>query len=383
MKVCAVVLAAGRGQRFGADKVRESIAGVPMWRRSADALLACDAVSGWGLVCAAENLAEMRAWATDALFVVEGGEDRQASSRIGCEATPEDCHAILIHDAARPFVSPSLVGRVIEAVAAKGAAAPVVDVIDTIRTRGGEVVQREGLMAMQTPQGARRDWLIDAHRRATRSYTDDAALLQAAGYGLAWVPGERANVKVTHPEDLGGMHMETRTGLGYDVHRFTDDPDRQLVLGGVPFPGARGLEGHSDADVLIHAAVDALLGAAALGDIGVHFPNSDPRWKRAPSGLFLEHAAKLLAENGWTVANIDIAMVAESPKIMSRSDEIRLSLATTLRIDAGRISVKATTNERLGSIGRGEGIAAFAVATIVRAQGVSPWKFSFEMPKAT
>jgi 2-C-methyl-D-erythritol 4-phosphate cytidylyltransferase/2-C-methyl-D-erythritol 2,4-cyclodiphosphate synthase len=185
------------------------------------------------------------------------------------------------------------------------------------------------------------------------------------------VPGEPGNFKITTPEDFlraqGALGMsETRSGFGYDIHPFSEDAERALWLGGVHFPGHPGLEGHSDADVLLHAVTDSLLGAAALGDIGQHFPNTDPQWRGKASSHFLRHAATLLQAEGWSVVNIDATVVAESPKVMKRASEIRMAIADAVGCDAARVSVKATTNERLGSIGRSEGIAAFATATIRR-----------------
>jgi 2-C-methyl-D-erythritol 4-phosphate cytidylyltransferase / 2-C-methyl-D-erythritol 2,4-cyclodiphosphate synthase len=245
---------------------------------------------------------------------------------------------------------------------------------DTVKRKEGgrlETLDRAGLYRMQTPQAARLDVWRDAFAKARGDATDDLALVEDAGVVPEVVPGEEDNFKVTLPEDLerarrtlGGA--EVRTGIGYDVHAFSRDPGRKLVLGGADFEGEPGLEGHSDADAVLHAAVDALLGAGGLGDIGVHFPNTDPRWKDEPSGTFLAHAAQLLKEAGWTVQNLDITVLAERPKVQHRSAEMRANLARRLQIAEERINLKATTNERLGFIGREEGIAALAIATISR-----------------
>lgn len=368
MRVYAVILAAGRGERFGSDKVLEPLGGRPVWKWSYDLFRSCTEIAGVGLVCSAANLESIRALASDATFIVEGGSNRQESSRIGVQDC-EGADAVLIHDGARPFVSSELLFRVLEGLKA-GAAAAAIPVVDTLRIRQtGAVVPREELVAMQTPQGARRDWLLEAHRQADQIYTDDVALLQAAGYRVKLVDGDPENFKITTQYDLARARRavsETRTGLGYDVHRFSSDPERRLYLGGVHFPEGPSLEGHSDADVVLHSVVDALLGAAALGDIGQHFPPSEARWRGESSLTFLRHAAGLLAEGGWSVANVDVAILAERPRVMGRAVEMRECMAGVLGISVDRVSVKATTNEGLGSIGRGEGIAAFATATIVR-----------------
>ena len=219
---------------------------------------------------------------------------------------------------------------------------------------------------MQTPQAAHTDLLRRAHEAATTDVTDDMALLEAIGVHPTLVHGDPQNMKITTPADLLRLPSETRTGMGYDVHSFSTDPSRVLMLGGVAFPDHPALEGHSDADALLHAAVDALLGAAAMGDIGVHFPPSDEQWRGRASLHFLGHAAALLREGGWSVVNVDMTVIAESPKVMKRSAEVRETVASALGIEMDRVSLKATTNERMGFVGRGEGIAALAIATIRR-----------------
>ncbi|MCX7799228.1 MAG: 2-C-methyl-D-erythritol 4-phosphate cytidylyltransferase [Fimbriimonadales bacterium] len=373
MKVAAVVLAAGSGTRFGGDKARAPLAGKPLWRWSFDALARHPRVDEVGLVVPAAALGDYRREAPEASFVVAGGTDRTASAKIGLDHTPPDCDVVLLHDAARPFPSEAVVDRVIDAALRSGAAAPGLPVTDTVKSlRDGAVrtVEREGLWTVQTPQGFRRGLLVRAYEALQGSATDDLAAAEALGCKPEIVPGNADNLKVTRPEDLeiarrlARSQPAIRTGLGYDVHRFSNDPDRCLVLGGVRFEGSPGLDGHSDADALMHAVTDALLGAASLGDIGQHFPNTDPRWRAEPSETFLARARELLKDSGWSVWNIDVALVAESPKVMPRSAEIRANLARILGIPADRVGLKATTNERLGAIGRGEGIACFAVATI-------------------
>ncbi|MEA2552835.1 MAG: 2-C-methyl-D-erythritol 4-phosphate cytidylyltransferase [Fimbriimonadaceae bacterium] len=370
MRVYAIVLAAGKGERFGRDKVLEDLGGRPVWKWSFDALLSHPRISGVGVVASKDNLDLIQRDAAKAIFVVQGGEFRSDSVRIGLERIPSNADAILVHDGARPFVSHSLISRVIEGVEANDAAAAAVRPADSIRYLGsGELIDRDAVVCMQTPQGAR-GTIFKKAMGSGGPHTDDAAYLEAAGYKVDLVQGEADNFKITTVEDLqrarGMLGGETRTGIGYDVHRFSADPARPLFLGGVRFEDGPGLEGHSDADVVVHAAVDALLGAAALGDIGQHFPPSDPNWKDQPSLNFLRHASGLLGSAGWKVVNVDVAIMAEAPRIMPRAVEMREAMSTVLGVRSDRVSVKATTNEGLGAIGRGEGIAAFATATISR-----------------
>lgn len=362
----AIVVAAGRSERFGRDKLRLPLAGKPVWRWSVDTFLRHPLVDAVGIVGPAEFALPGVA------FRVEGGSSRQESVRAGLVAAADiDPEALaLIHDGARPFVSAPLIGRVIEAARDAGAAAPVLSIVDTVRELPSErVVPRETLLATQTPQAAYVRDLLRAHQRGDTGATDDIALLASIGIRAALVDGDRANFKITTEEDYEmakALTAETRTGIGYDVHAFSSDPARRLMLGGIEFFGESGLAGHSDADALLHAIVDALLGAAGLGDIGEHFPPSDPAWKNASSLVFLAKAGTLIEKEGWSVTHLDATVLAERPRILGRREEIRRSIASTLGIDPERISIKATTHEGLGAIGRGEGIAAMAVATLSR-----------------
>lgn len=372
MRVQAAILCAGRGERFGADKVLETLGTKPVWKWSFDTFRSMPEIESVGLVCSPANFERIKAQAPEAAFVIEGGANRQESSRRAVETCEAD--AVLIHDGARPFVTPDIISRVIQAIQREGAAAAACPCVDTLRRRtenGLELLDREGVVAMQTPQGAKRSLLLAALGSTETVYTDEMGALEASGVPVTLASGSPNNIKITTIEDLARARAqiqmsETRTGFGYDVHRFDTDPERVLFLGGVEFDHRPGLQGHSDADVVLHAAVDALLGAASLGDIGQHFPPSDPQWKDRRSVHFLSHAAELLQQAGWTISNLDIAVVAEVPKIMNRSQEIRHGISEALGIECGRVSIKATTNEGLGSIGRGEGIAAFATATITR-----------------
>jgi 2-C-methyl-D-erythritol 4-phosphate cytidylyltransferase / 2-C-methyl-D-erythritol 2,4-cyclodiphosphate synthase len=368
VKVGAVILAAGKGTRFNGDKVWARLGGKPVWRWSFEAFLSNSRVDSVGIVGAAERLEEFRELAPEAAFVVAGGETRVESSRIAVDNCSGE--AVLIHDGARPIVSQDVVDSVLDGIERTGAAAPaqaLSDTVRSVRSDGFELLDRSNLRSMQTPQGARKDWLLQAYDQAG-DFTDDIAMLEALGKPWEMVKGDPRSFKVTTAFDLHMLRgilgfSQTRTGFGYDVHRFSDDATRPLMVGGVEFEGF-GLEGHSDADALIHAIVDAILGAASLGDIGVHFPNTDPQWKDRPSVEFLKYAARLVGERGWSIVNIDATVVAEWPRIMSQATAIRQVIAQAAGCSRDSVSIKATTNEKLGSIGRQEGLAAFAVATL-------------------
>lgn len=341
--------------------------GHPLWLASYTTFLNHEEVASVGIVCQQGREEEYRKLAPDALFVVAGGQTRQESAELGARQA-EGFDAVLLHDAARPFVTNQLISAVIDALATYDGAAPGITVTDTVRERiGGEyrLLDRNHLSAMQTPQGARRSALLEAYGKAQAEFTDDLAILDAAGKSTTIVPGDPKNVKVTYESDLPSLR-ETRTGLGYDIHRFSSDPHRPLWLGGVQFEGAPGLEGHSDADVLLHAIMDALLGGAALGDIGVHFSNTDPRWADISSIILLEAVLALLRTDNWSIVNIDATVIAEQPKVMVRAEAIREAIAKTLGINKDQVSIKATTNEMMGAVGRSEGIAAMATATLIR-----------------
>lgn len=371
MAVTAAILVAGQGTRFGVDKTQILLRGKPLWRYSFDTFSCHPEVDQVGLVCRSELVSQFQAEAPEAAFVVAGGSSRQESAAIATGAAG-NAEIVLLHDGARPFATAQLISRVLDAVRRSSAAAPGIPVTDTLRSIGERetrLIDRAGVVAMQTPQGARTALLRKAFSLSSHDATDDLGVLEQMGIEGEIVAGEANNIKITTPEDLArGVAilgpLETRTGIGYDVHAFSADPSRPLYLGGVHFEGARGLEGHSDADVLLHAIVDALLGAAALGDIGQLYPNSDAQWRNRSSIYFLEGTKALLERESWRILNIDATLIAESPKVMERAQAIRNRVSAALGLEPGRVSIKATTNERLGSIGRGEGIAAFAVATI-------------------
>lgn len=305
---------------------------------------------------------------------VKGGETRQQSVRNGLEAIASmgGAGTVLIHDAARPFLSAAVVQRLREALESAEAAVPVLPVVDTMASEGeklGDIVPRDQLVRVQTPQAFRFKSILHAHRiYAGTEATDDAQIARAAGMDVVTVEGDTALEKLTYPEDfLRAEHRLTsnlvsRTGLGFDVHAFADG--EELWLGGLRIPFHRGLSGHSDADVALHALTDAILGAIGEGDIGLHFPPTDPKWRGASSSMFVEHARALVEEKRGRIDHIDLTIICEAPKVGPHRDAIRENIARLLGVPLRSISVKATTTERLGFTGRGEGIAAQAVATV-------------------
>src|SRR6478672_11812703 len=307
------------------------------------------------------------------------GATRQASVHAGLEAlVSQKPDVVLIHDAARPFVSAALISRAIEAASRTSAAIPAIPVSDTIKLidANGNVEatpERARLRVAQTPQAFRFDVILDAHRRAARDgrsdFTDDAALAEWAGLTVATFEGDPANMKLTTPEDfvrgearLGAMLSDVRTGNGYDVHAFGNGD--HLMICGVRVPHSRGFLAHSDGDVGLHALVDAILGALADGDIGSHFPPSDPKWKGASSDQFLKYAVDRVTARSGRIAHLDVTLICERPKVGPHRDAMRARIAEITGLNLSRVAVKATTSERLGFTGREEGIAAMASATI-------------------
>jgi 2-C-methyl-D-erythritol 4-phosphate cytidylyltransferase/2-C-methyl-D-erythritol 2,4-cyclodiphosphate synthase len=305
---------------------------------------------------------------------IVGGAERQASVRAGLEAMAVDGDAefVLIHDAARPFLPRAVVERLLATLEDSQAAVPVLPVTDTLAKAGNtleETVARESLVRVQTPQAFRFDAILAAHRAWSGGIaTDDAQIARAAGVGVALVAGDPALDKLTWEEDFAraeerlARRLVSRTGLGFDVHAFAEG--ESLWLGGVRVPHQRGLKGHSDADVVLHALTDAILGAIAAGDIGDHFPPSDPQWRGASSSIFVEHARALVEARGGRIDHVDVTLICEAPRIGPHRDAIRASVAALLRLPFEGVSIKATTTERLGFTGRGEGVAAQAVATV-------------------
>ena len=304
-----------------------------------------------------------------------GGETRQDSVRSGLEAIAAAGGAgiVLGHDAARPFLPAATVDRLLKALEDNDGAVPVLPVVDSLAHGGlslGDPVDRSSLVRVQTPQAFRFEPILAAHRQWTGSSaaTDDAQVARAAGLSVATVEGDQMLEKLTFAEDFAraeqrlGAGLVSRTAMGFDVHAFAHG--ETLWLGGILIPHSKGLSGHSDADVALHALTDALLGTIGSGDIGQHFPPSDPQWRGAASSRFLEHARTLIEERGGRIDHVDLTIVCEAPKIGPYRDAIRERIAALLRLPLGRVSVKATTTERLGFAGRGEGIAAQALATV-------------------
>jgi 2-C-methyl-D-erythritol 4-phosphate cytidylyltransferase/2-C-methyl-D-erythritol 2,4-cyclodiphosphate synthase len=380
MKVVALLVAAGRGARFGADQPKQflPLLGRPVLRHAAESLLREGAVAAIQPVSAPGEEARLAALLAGlpARPAVAGGATRQGSVLAGLEALePDPPDVVLVHDAARPVVPAGTIPALLAALAEVPGAIPALPVADTLKRgtdgRIAATVPRAGLYRAQTPQAFRYADLLAAHRAAlgAEEATDDAQLLERAGLAVALVPGHESNVKITWPEDLTRVEatmlarMIPRTGTGFDVHRLVEG--RPMVLCGVTIPGPIGLDGHSDADVGIHALCDAIYGAMAEGDIGRWFPPSEAQWKDADSARFLRHAAERIAARGGMLANADVTLICERPKIAPHAQAMRERLAGLLGVPADRVSVKATTTERLGFPGRGEGIAAQAAATVL------------------
>src|SRR6202008_931053 len=382
-RTAAILVAAGRGLRAGAGgpKQYRSIGGQTGIFRAMEAFCAHRGGAGVRPGLHADDF-QMFNHAVSGLVYqppTNGGATRQASVHAGLEAlASQKPDIVLIHDAARPFVTEAVISRAIDAAGRTGAAIPAVTVADTIKLVGaaGDVEatpERARLRIAQAPEAFRYDVILEAHRRAVREgrndFTDDAALAEWAGLTVATFEGDPANMKLTTPEDflreearLAAQLGDIRTGTGYDVHAF--GAGDHLMICGVRVPHTRGFLAHSDGDVGLHAMVDAILGALADGDIGSHFPPSDPKWKGASSDQFLKYAVDRVAARGGRIANLEVTMICERPKIGPLRDTMRAKIAEISGVNISRIAVKATTSERLGFTGREEGIAATASATI-------------------
>lgn len=385
--IAVIVVAAGKGERASrfdnaGPKQYRLLGGVTVLERSIRSFLAVPDVTTILPVIHAEHrerYATLKLQDGRLREPVPGGASRQSSVLAGLEALRGDPpDIVLIHDAARPFVDPGVIQDVIATLDVCPAALPVAAVVDTIKRSldGKRVAQTENrseLFAAQTPQGFHFQPILDAHRKAAmdpRSFTDDAEIAEWSGLEVALVAGHVDTFKITHPEDFARaerilgetMTTETRIGTGYDVHSFV--PGDHVWLGGVKIPHHAGLNGHSDSDVALHALTDAILGAIGEGDIGFHFPPSDPQWKGAASTMFLRHAGDLVARRSGRIVNLDVTIVAEAPRIGPHAPAMRAVIAETLGISADRVAVKATTNEKLGFIGREEGIVSIASASV-------------------
>jgi 2-C-methyl-D-erythritol 4-phosphate cytidylyltransferase / 2-C-methyl-D-erythritol 2,4-cyclodiphosphate synthase len=381
MHVTAIIAAAGSGRRVGSVKPKQmlDIGGGTMLQHSLTAFLAHPRINDVILVVppgpGSLALDGVDAARVPAIEVVTGGERRQDSVANAFDRVPASADVVLIHDAARPFVSAGLIDRTIDAAMTHGAAIAALQSRDTVkRVAGGvirETIPRETVYLAQTPQGFRRDVLAAAVAagRAGVAGTDEAALAESAGYQVHVVDGDPGNTKVTTADDveaarqrMGGRAGVQRVGTGYDLHRLVEG--RPLVIGGVTISSDRGALAHSDGDVACHAATDAILGAASLGDIGRHFPDSDPKWKNADSIGLLREAARLVREAGFDVVNLDVTVILERPKIKDMIPQMCARLADALGIDPSHVSVKGKTNEGVDAVGRGEAIASHAVALL-------------------
>jgi 2-C-methyl-D-erythritol 4-phosphate cytidylyltransferase / 2-C-methyl-D-erythritol 2,4-cyclodiphosphate synthase len=394
MLVTAIIAAGGRGQRFGGAQPKQFVAvgGRPILERSVGAFTAHPAISEVIVALPQELVGDPPPYLRGAgtrLRIVAGGARRQDSVANAFRAAAEESEVIVIHDAARPFASRDLISRTIAAAAESGAALAALGARDTVKRIAVpsphghpnvlETLPRETIYLAQTPQAFRREVLRDA-LALSGDASDEAALAERAGHQVRIVDGEATNIKVTTPEDLviaeaiawsapdregvrGVKPARTgRAGTGYDLHRLV--PGRPLVIGGVTIPSDRGALGHSDADVVCHAVTDAILGAAGLGDIGRHFPDSDPQWKDASSLDLLARAVALVEGDGLQVGNVDVTVVLEAPKIREHVGAMRAAVARAIGIEPDRVSIKGKTNEGMDAVGRGEAIAAHAIALV-------------------
>ncbi|MEW2916431.1 bifunctional 2-C-methyl-D-erythritol 4-phosphate cytidylyltransferase/2-C-methyl-D-erythritol 2,4-cyclodiphosphate synthase [Ruegeria sp. ANG10] len=375
MTTAAIIVAAGRGLRAGGGMPKQ-------WRPLAGLRVADWTIDRFHgqvdqivLVLSEDDWDAWAEFENSDLILAKGGSDRAGSVRNGLDAlSPYGVHRVLIHDVARPCVDLQTIQQVLEELETHPAAAPGLAVTDALWTGDGSIVtgtqDRTGLFAAQTPQGFHYDAIVSAHAAHPGGAADDVEVARAAGLDVVIVPGEADNIKITRPEDFAraerilGTDMDVRLGNGYDVHRFGEGD--HVILCGVKVPHDRGLQGHSDADVGMHAVTDAIYGSLAQGDIGQHFPPSDPQWKGAPSEIFLRHAVELAGQMGYKISNVDCTLVCEYPKIGPHAPAMRDEMARIMDLRSDQVSVKATTSERLGFTGRSEGIASLATACLVK-----------------
>ncbi|MFK7753770.1 MAG: bifunctional 2-C-methyl-D-erythritol 4-phosphate cytidylyltransferase/2-C-methyl-D-erythritol 2,4-cyclodiphosphate synthase [Sedimentitalea sp.] len=376
MKIAALIVAAGRGLRAGGDVPKQwrMLAGKPMLEHTIARIKAAPEITDIVLVVHPDDTVLAAGFAPLGVHIAIGGADRAASVQNGLARVAETgASHVLIHDGARPCVTGALIARIVRALETSDAAAPGLEVTDALWTGAAGAVtgtrERAGLFRAQTPQGFDLKAIQAAHAAHPGGAGDDVEVARAAGLAVQIVPGDADNIKVTRPEDferaariLGGR-MDIRLGNGFDVHKF--GPGDHVVLCGVRVPFDQGLVGHSDADVGLHAVTDAIYGALAMGDIGQHFPPSDDQWKGAASDIFLRHAVELSARHGFTISNVDLTLICEFPKIGPVAQQMRDQIGAIMGLEVSRVSVKATTSEKLGFTGRGEGIAALASATLV------------------
>lgn len=376
-KVAVIIAAAGKGKRMGGSLPKQyiKIGGEPVILRTLRTFSVMDEIDCVFVVADREHIERCRDMISGSGMkkveaVIPGGDERQDSVYNAIQEINRllpGVEYVLIHDGARPFIDEDTVRTVLDAAAKNGAAAACVAVKDSLRrsrSGGSSSVNRDEYYAVQTPQGFKKSILIEAYDRAMKEGfkgTDDASLVERAGYEVEIVKGDYRNIKITTKEDLP---MENRIGTGFDVHRLTEG--RDLILGGVSIPFEKGLDGHSDADVLVHAVMDALLGAAAMGDIGKLFPDTDEAYRGISSIELLKRVGSLLTESFFLIGNIDVTVMAQRPKISPYTEQMRENISEALGTEKSRISIKGTTTEKLGFVGREEGIAAEAVCLIYR-----------------
>lgn len=385
-KAIALIVAAGESRRMGGEipKQYQMLGQKSLLRRSVEAFLQHPGISGVKVVInpTHQGFYDVQLQDVPVLPPAMGGTTRQESVRNGLLSLGDiNPDYVLVHDAARPNVSPEVIGRVLDALENSPAVIPALPVIDTLKhVEEGAVVgtiERKKLFRAQTPQGFHFRALLEAHKQAeSGEYTDDASVAENAGIAVSTVTGSEHNYKITTGEDMQDaiglleLQYETRTGMGFDAHRLvahdaeTPASKRVVMICGLAVPSDFELSGHSDADVALHALVDAILGAISEGDIGQHFPPSDPRWRGANSARFVMHACQLLQQKGGKLVHADITVVCESPKLSPHREAMQRSVAAMLGVEQSRVSIKATTTEKMGFTGRGEGIAAYAVVTV-------------------
>jgi 2-C-methyl-D-erythritol 4-phosphate cytidylyltransferase/2-C-methyl-D-erythritol 2,4-cyclodiphosphate synthase len=370
-----IIAAAGSGERFGGGSTPKQyleLAGKPVLRHSIDTFIAQIGYAPQIAINAFHSSHYVKSVVGLNLPApIHGSDTRKASVYTALKKIPHasDDDIVIIHDAARPNISKQAIQDLLEAMEGNEAASLAVPVSDTLR-RGADIVDRTGLWALQTPQAFRYGILKKAHETVKGEFTDDTGLVSALGIEVKLVRGSNSNIKITTPEDFEMLEKlmaktgETRTGMGFDVHAFSKDKARKLVLCGLQIDHPFGLEGHSDADVGLHALTDAILGSIGEGDIGLHFPPSDATFKNMDSRIFLEKACDMLRDKGGIIQNADITIICEQPKITPHRDAMQIKIAEILGIEKSRVNVKATTTEGLGFTGRGEGIAAQAIVTV-------------------
>ncbi len=381
MKAAAIIVAAGRGTRAGGKvaKQYQMISGTPIIRRTVAKFCNHDGISEVVVVIHPDDEGHFKTALGEHVRIVHcthGGQTRADSVENGLKLLGADISHVLIHDAARPLIDNGTIDRVLAALETHDGAAPALPVSDALWRGDGEKVtsstSRDGLYRAQTPQGFHLDAIRKAHAASDGSAADDVEVALAYGLNVAIVEGDENNIKITRPEDFSRAEMilrqeaglDIRCGNGFDVHSFVEGD--HVMLCGVKIPFDKGLNGHSDSDVGMHALTDAIYGAIGLGDIGAHFPPSDDQWKGADSRIFLQHAIEQASSNGFILSNCDVTLICERPKIGPHVDAMRAALAEALCVEKQRVSVKATTSEKLGFTGRGEGIASIATATLVK-----------------